>query len=154
MIITKEGVQYVPSQVLKRSYTGVVRMIKLAICFTGFLTLTGCASIVGDNTRDVRVDTRPAGATIYIENQQYGVTPAVVTLPTYIYGGKSITLKKEGYRDQTMMVNSQFQTVALLDIFCWPTFIIDAATGSLVKISPANRNFITDLQVIEQKDPN
>ncbi|MCE5295297.1 MAG: PEGA domain-containing protein [Chlamydiales bacterium] len=121
------------------------RLCNILIVTAMGLLATGCATIAGDNTRDVRVETRPAGATIYVDNQRYGVTPAVVTLPSYIYGGKLITVKKDGYQEQSMMVNSQFQPVALLDIFFWPTFIIDGVTGNIVKMNTANRSFITDL---------
>jgi hypothetical protein len=61
-------------------------------------------------------------------------------LPNYIYGGKSVTVRKPGYQDQTVMVNSKFQPVALLDVLFWPGFIVDGATGSLVKIDPATSN--------------
>jgi hypothetical protein len=105
-----------------------------------FLFLSGCASVAGDNNRMVKVESEPAGATILVDNQPYGVTPAVITLPTYIYGGKTVTLRKKGYQDQAMVVNSRFQPIALLDIFLWPTFIVDAATGDLVKIDPASLN--------------
>lgn len=111
----------------------------IAICSIA-TTLASCASIAGDNTRNVAVSSKPAGARIYVDNQQYGVTPAVVTLPSYIYGGKNLTLKKQGYRDESMMVNTKFQPIAILDILLWPTFIVDAMTGDLVKIDPANRN--------------
>ena len=123
-----------------------MKVMKLALSCALFLTITGCASIGGDNTRAVKVESYPAGASIYVDNQQYGVTPAVVTLPTYIYGGKSVTLKKSGYQDHTMMVNSKFQPIALLDIFFWPSFVIDGATGNLVKIDPANLNLSANLQ--------
>jgi len=116
-------------------------MLTLALA----LTLTACASIAGSNTRQVNV-TAPSGAGIYVDNQQYGVAPATITLPTYIYGGKSITVRKSGFRDQTQMVNSVFQPIALLDILAWPTFLIDAATGNLVKIDPANLNMTFHLQ--------
>ena len=81
-----------------------------------------------------------------VDNQQYGVTPAIVTLPNYIYGGKTVTLRKRGYQDHTMVVNTKFQPIALLDIFLWPTFIIDAATGDIMKIDPANMNLNGKLQ--------
>lgn len=110
-----------------------------------FLALSGCASIAGDNTRMVKVESVPAGADIFVDNQNYGVTPSVITLPSNIYGGKTVTLKKEGYKDQTMVVNSKFQPIALLDIFFWPTFIVDGATGNLVKIDPAQLNLNTKL---------
>lgn len=127
-----------------------INMIKYAVIGLSLLA-TSCASIAGNNTRSVMVTSEPAGATVYVENQRYGTTPTVVTLPTYIYGGKSVVLKKDGYHDQTMMVNTSFQPIALLDIFLWPTFIIDAATGNLVKIEPANLNLYANLQKVEEK---
>ena len=123
-----------------------MKITKLALLCASFLIVSGCASIAGDNTRSVKVESYPSGAAIYVDNQQYGMTPAVIKLPTYIYGGKSVTLKKPGYQSQTMMVNSKFQPIALLDILAWPTFLIDAATGDLVKIDPANLNLTYRLQ--------
>jgi hypothetical protein len=125
-----------------------MKIIKLALFGIFCATISGCASIAGDNTRSVNVRSTPSGAAIYVDNQQYGITPAVITLPTYIYGGKSVTLKKHGYQDQTFMVNSKFQPIALLDILFWPTFVIDAATGNIVKIDPANLHISTELQHI------
>lgn len=122
-----------------------MKIIKLAMFCSLFAMISGCASIAGDNTRAVRVTSQPSGAAILVDNQQYGVTPAVVNLPTYIYGGKSLTLRKKGYQDQTTMVNSKFQPIALLDILFWPTFVIDAATGNIVKIDPANLNVNAEL---------
>lgn len=114
--------------------------IKMALAYGAILSLVGCASIAGNNTRAVRVNSYPSGAAIYVDNQQYGVTPATITLPTYIYGGKTVVAKKAGYQDQSAVVNTQFQPIALLDILLWPTLLIDAAAGNLVKIDPANTN--------------
>lgn len=122
-----------------------MKIFALALFTALFISLTGCASIAGDNTRAVKVTSVPSGAAIYVDNQRYGVTPAVVNLPTYIYGGKSVTLKKEGYHDQTVMVNTKFQPIALLDILFWPTLVVDAGTGNIVKIDPANLNVDTKL---------
>jgi hypothetical protein len=123
-----------------------MKLAKLALSCSIILTLTGCASIAGNNSRAVTVNAVPSGAGIYVDNQQYGIAPATITLPNYIYGGKSVTVKKAGYHDQTLMVNTQFQPIALLDIFLWPTFIIDAATGNLVKIDPATANLHFKMQ--------
>ena len=112
----------------------------------GFSTLmVGCASIAGDNTRMVKVDSQPAGAEIVVDNQIFGVTPSVITLPSNIYGGKAVTLRKNGYKDQTMMVNSKFQPIAILDILFWPSILVDGVTGNLVKIDPANLNLNAQL---------
>lgn len=125
-----------------------MKTIKLALFCAFALIMSGCASIAGDNTRAVKVDSYPAGAGIYVDNQQYGVTPAVVTLPSYIYGGKTVTLRKKGYQDQSMVVNTKFQPIALLDILFWPSIIIDGATGNMVKIDPANLNLNAKLERI------
>lgn len=123
-----------------------MKLIKLALLCAVFASLSACATIAGNNTRAVKVDSKPAGAAIFVDNQQYGVTPAVITLPTYIYGGKSVTLRKPGYQDQAMMVNTKFQPIALLDILLWPTLLIDGATGNMVKIDPANLELNMDLR--------
>lgn len=117
-----------------------MKFTKLFVIFSSSLIVTGCASIAGDNTRQVCVKSDPPGATILVDNQKFGSTPATITLPSYIYGGKSVTLRKTGYEEQTKMVNSKFQPVALFNILFWPGFIVDAATGNIVKIDPANRN--------------
>lgn len=122
-----------------------MRLFKLYVASLLIVALSGCASIAGDNTRTVKVTSKPAGANIYVDNQRYGKTPASVTLPTYIYGGKTVTLKKAGYSDETIPVNTAFQPIAVLDILAWPTFLIDGATGSLVKIDPGTRNLDAQL---------
>jgi hypothetical protein len=114
--------------------------LKLAFATLATIGLTGCASIAGDNTRSVQVNSMPAGATVLVDNQEYGTTPTVVTMPSYIYGGKTVVVRKKGYNDQAMQVNTAFQPIALLDILFWPSLIVDGATGSIVKIDPATRN--------------
>lgn len=122
-----------------------MKAIKLSIAAALAVALSSCATIAGDNTRQVSVNSEPAGAKIFVDGQQYGVTPATITLPNYIYGGKTVTLRKKGYSEQAFAVNSKFQPVALFDILAWPTFLIDGATGNLVKIDPANRHLKANL---------
>lgn len=95
--------------------------------------------------RTVTIKSNPAGAKIYINNVSYGTTLAIVTLPTYIYGGNIVTLKKKGYEDISYNINSSFQFVGLLNIFFWPGFIIDGATGNIIKINPNSLNIDLDL---------
>ncbi len=124
-----------------------MKIFKTFMSYTIILMLTGCASIAGNNTRSVAVDSTPPGAKIYVDNQLFGTTPAVITLPTYIYGGKTLTLRKSGFLDQTIVINTQFQPIAILDILFWPSFLIDAASGSLVKIDPSTLNINTELKL-------
>lgn len=123
-----------------------MKMLKIAAACAISFAVVGCASIAGSNTRMIKVESVPAGATVKMDGQNFGTTPAVVTLPTYIYGGKTLTLSKRGYQDQNKVVNTSFQPIAILDILFWPSIIIDAATGSLVKIDPANLNINATLE--------
>ena len=123
-----------------------MKIIQTIICLVLFITISGCASIAGDNTRKVAVKSYPSGARIYVDNMQYGITPAMITLPSYIYGGKSVQVRKAGYEDQTIMVNTKFQLIGLVNILFWPGFIVDAATGSIVKIDPTYLNLDYKLQ--------
>ncbi len=116
-----------------------------ALCAMSTMVI-GCASIAGDNERNVTVHSNPEGAKVFVGHKQYGTTPTVVRLPSYIYGGKEITVKKEGFEAQTQTVNSKFQPVGLLNILFWPGFIIDAATGNTVKIDPAQQNLHYNLK--------
>jgi hypothetical protein len=123
-----------------------IKVVSLALSCTLFLLLTGCASIAGNNTRSIQVVSHPAGAAIFVDNQRYGTTPAMITLPSYIYGGKTITLKKPGFQEQSLQVNTQFQPISLVNLLFWPGFLVDAATGDLVKIDPADLNLHAALQ--------
>lgn len=123
-----------------------MRLVKILSVSMLVASITGCASIAGDNTRTVKVTSKPAGAGIYVDNQRYGTTPSSITLPSSIYGGKTVTVKKAGFQEQTQTIGTQFQPVALLDVLFWPSFIVDGVTGDLVKVDPASRNLHYSLQ--------
>jgi hypothetical protein len=131
---------------VEKSFRKTVQLIVVA---GALLSLSGCASLIGDNTRTVCVHSQPQGAGVFVEGHRQGTTPATITLPSYVYGGKVVTLKKEGYHEQTMLVNTKFQPCGLWNILFWPGFLIDGATGSTVKIDPTNLNLSTELQAIE-----
>lgn len=118
-----------------------MKLRNVIVLIIAVFSLIGCASMFGDNSRMVSVNSQPSGAIIKIDGKTYGQTPAMVTLPTYIYGGKQIELHKDGYTDVTVSVNAEFQLVGLWNILNMPLgFIIDGADGDFVKISPDSRN--------------
>jgi hypothetical protein len=122
------------------------------VIFVTTLSLSGCATVAGDHMRTVCVHTQPQGAGVYIDGQRQGTTPATITLPNYIYGGKSVLLKKEGYHDQTLIINTKFQPCGLWNILFWPGFLLDGATGDFVKIDPSNLNLFTELEAVKSEN--
>lgn len=123
----------------------LIKCFEIFVVISFCLFLPGCATIFGDNMRTVCVHSQPEGAGIYVDGQRQGTTPATITLPNYIYGGKSLVVKKEGYHEQAMLVNTQFQPCGLWNILFWPGFLIDAATGNTVKIVPYNLSLTAEL---------
>ncbi|WP_186644959.1 PEGA domain-containing protein [Fluviispira vulneris] len=121
---------------------------KTAILLVISALLTSCASMYGDNTRLVKVDSQPQGADIYIDGARVGKTPSVITLSSYIYGGKTLVLRKENFSETSIMVNSKFQPVGIWNILNGFGFLIDAATGNILKIDPANLSVHTELTPI------
>ena len=113
----------------------------LTAFIASFVLLTSsCSSMFGDNSRQVVVKSQPSGANIYVGNQYMGTTPAIITLPTYIYGGEIISLKKRGYQEQVAVIGTQFQYVGLWNLLNGIGFIIDGVTGDFVKIDPQDLN--------------
>lgn len=111
-----------------------------------FLSLTSCATICGDNTRTVCVSSHPESAGIYCEGKRLGTTPAQITFSNYIFNGKTLTLKKEGFHEQCIVINAQFQPCGLWNLLFLPAFLVDFATGNIVKINPAQLHVIADLE--------
>ncbi|MFN8771289.1 MAG: PEGA domain-containing protein [Neisseriaceae bacterium] len=123
-----------------------MKLKNFVIILASIFSLMSCASMFGDNGRRVTVNSDPAGAIIKVDGLSYGKTPTVITLPTYIYGGKNIVLHKDGYVDVTVPVNAEFQLVGLWNILNFPLgFAIDGLDGNFVKISPDSLNINASL---------
>lgn len=111
-----------------------------------FLTfeLAGCATIFGDNSRAVQVNSKPSGAQVLVNGAPQSATPATVNINS-TFSPPTITVQKPGYQSQTVNVNTTFQPVGILNILFWPGFIIDAISGDMMKITPDSRNINVNL---------
>ena len=121
-------------------------MISICLLLAIMAVFSGCATIGGQNSRYINVNSDPIGADICIDNKIYGKTPATIQLPEYIYGGKTIVLKKKGFIERSIDIRTSFQFISLLDAFFWPGFIVDGITGSLVRIHDDSKDVFITLQ--------
>lgn len=87
----------------------------IALCvLLGVFGLSGCATIVGDSTQTVQVNSNPQGAKFEIKDEKgmvitSGTTPQSVVLDKSdgsYFGGKDyqITFSKEGYTPNTLPI--------------------------------------------------
>ncbi len=126
----------------------MVRVISISILLSVFLS--GCASIVGDETQLVPISSTPGGALIVITDEKgteifKGMTPTTVTLPksdgTY-WGKKSYKIKisKDGFDSQEIPVTASANgwyiggNIIFGGLIGW--FIVDPFNGAMYTLSP------------------
>jgi hypothetical protein len=109
--------------------------------------LGGCASVAGDNSKIVHVSSKPAGAKVYVNNIPMGTTPTQIAVNN-TWSPTLVTFKKKGYEDTNAQVNTAFQPIGILNVLFWPGFIVDAASGNMMKISPESRTINAELTTV------
>lgn len=124
------------------------------ILLSATLLLSGCATIVGEKTQVVQIDSNPSGAEFSIKDNQgrvidTGVTPKSVTLEKSdgSYFGKKtyeITFIKDGYKQTTLPIKSSANgwyiggNIIFGGIIGW--LIVDPFNGGMYTLSPKQTN--------------
>lgn len=121
-----------------------MKSLKIVAALALMLALSGCATLFGDNERTVAVNSNPAGAKIFLNNQYVGATPAVITI-NQLWSPNTLQIEKPGYTPAVQMIDGKFQPVGVLNILFWPGFIVDAISGDMMKVPPENRNINVNL---------
>lgn len=115
------------------------KAIYLVFALFCLFLLNGCATIVHGDSQYIEVDSKPAGASAYI-NGSYFITPAKVLLkrgyPTYEY---QVLVQKEGYKPGYARITQRLSGWLWGDIF-WgilPGLVVDSLTGGGFNLIPA-----------------
>jgi hypothetical protein len=109
----------------------------LAMLCGGLLFTSGCASIFTRSTDPITFNSIPEGAKVELNGMKVGRTPVTVPVKRKL-SAPQVRLSLDGYEPQYVMLDNTFNGVAILNVFFWPGFIIDAATGRLMKYSVLN----------------
>lgn len=129
-------------------------VIKSFVVSCSVLSLVGCATIMGDKTQLMSVNSTPSEAEVKITDEQglhvfSGKTPTTVTLQKAdgsYWGGKdyTVTISKEGYETQTIPVASTPNGWYIAGNFVFGGligwFIVDPLTGAMYNLSPEQIN--------------
>jgi len=129
-------------------------VVSAATLLAAAIFVSGCASIVDGTKQNVKIDSNPKGAEIYItvmddgaivSQTKAGVTPATVALPRK---DGVLVLKKEGYRDTTVTPEKRMNgwvwgDIALLSLL---STSIDTSTGAAKEIDP--NEFLVEMKPV------
>ena len=112
--------------------------LTLFLCFW----LTSCATIFKGTKEEVRFDSKPVGAEVWIDGVKFGNTPAVFQLEskkTYV-----IEFRMAGKTKSVRLTNHMQAGYLILDILTGLVpIIVDAATGAWYKLD--SNNVIVDI---------
>ena len=122
------------------------KYVVAAMCGAMVLT-SGCASMFTRTNDPITFNSRPEGAKVQVNGMQVGRTPVTVPVKRSL-SAPQVQVSLDGYESQHLMLQNTFNGVAMLDVFFWPGFIIDAATGSIMKYSVLNY----DVELEPKKD--
>jgi hypothetical protein len=110
------------------------------IIFLISILTVGCATIFKGSDADIRVNSQPSDASIFINEIDRGNTPQTLTL------GRDqdhiLTFKKDGYEDVRIEVNKKFDgaTTILGNLVSWWVIgvVVDVASGAAYSLEPAD----------------
>ena len=91
------------------------------------LIYSGCATVISGTSQNIRFESSPRGASIYLDGDRVGTTPFSLTLKKNKY--KSFRVELEGYHTVNRQLDKEFDIVALLSIF-WDLGTTDLVTGA------------------------
>lgn len=97
------------------------------------VTFSGCATVLSGTSQKITIDSEPQGALVQIGHQT-GRTPVTMTIPK----GKDyeVVVSVVG-RKRVIPLTRTFDTIGFLNVLFFPGFIVDAATGALMKYEPS-----------------
>ena len=91
-----------------------------------------CATIFTGPRQTVKIATFPPGADVFVEGEKMGQTPTEISLKKG-FNPESVVVKKEGFENKNVPLNTTFNPVAILNLFGLLGWGIDAATGAMMK---------------------
>ncbi len=99
------------------------------------LLLSGCATLFTGTDDDIRFESDPAGAIVFINGLEKGVTPTTVNVKRSI-NDVNIALQLDGYETRQFVLEKEFNKASFFNLFNVLFWAVDAVSGSLMKHAP------------------
>ena len=97
----------------------------------GMLLFSSCASIFTGSKRSVLFESNPSGAKVYVNGMEQCISPCNVK----VRNDDRVDFRLEGYKERVVVMDADFNLVAILNGFSIVGWGIDALTGSLQRVN-------------------
>ena len=95
------------------------------------ILLTSCASILTGSSRSVLFESDPSGALVFVNGMEQGTTPTTIK----VEADDRVDFRLDNYRERVVVMDSDFNLVAIINGFSIIGWGIDALTGSLKRVN-------------------
>jgi hypothetical protein len=93
---------------------------------------SGCATLFAPGPDKLQVNSTPSGARVFLDSQEVGRTPALLTLDRKLHQGV-IRVEAPGYQPAIAQRPKAFNGIAVLNCLGLVPWIVDLATGNYEK---------------------
>lgn len=108
----------------------MVKRLTLLIMAGVLLLTSSCASIFTGSKRNVLFESEPSGAKVFVNGFEKGTTPMQIK----VKAEDRIDFRLDNYKERVVVMDSNFNLVAILNGFSIIGWGIDAVTGSLKRV--------------------
>ena len=98
-----------------------------------FLT-SSCATIFSGTREEVLFTSEPSGVKVIMDGYTVGKTPIMLDVRRNL-GGRWIAFELEGYENQYVKMETDFNAVSILNLTCLICWGVDLATGAATRYS-------------------
>lgn len=95
------------------------------------ILFTSCASIFTGSKRNVLFESNPVGAKVFVNGMEQCVAPCQIK----VKNEDKVDFRLDGYKERVVVMDADFNLVAILNGFSIVGWGVDALTGSLQRVN-------------------
>jgi hypothetical protein len=122
----------------------MLKRLKIIVALiTTTLTLSSCATIFTGTKDDIKFNSTPQGAMIYMDGLEVCKTPCTASIKRSLMD-ENFEIKLDGYETRVITLDRELNLVSIINLGNILFWGIDAATGSMMKYDKKGYNIKLD----------
>lgn len=113
-----------------------MRILRISLTLIAAAVWSGCATIFTGTSDDIRFESEPPGATVYIEGIPRGETPVTVEVGRDGLGETVVRYELDGYETRMFTLQDEFNAVSILNLTNLVGWGVDIISGAVTKYEP------------------